>query len=175
MAKIQNIAAYFFITAVAILSIVSVLGVWNFFDRDVIIKSFSTLGLLAVVAVVVMVAGRFLDSGSAAENGTMIVAPDPTFPVIRKMTLTLLIVAVSLLALLGVMAIWELIKDKDVLYKSLGSLGVLAFGAFVMTMTCLEREGKLKRGGKGVSIGAVIGIIFLIWIFFAVFSGFFYR
>jgi|SRR3989344_3534823 len=169
MTKIQDIAAFLFITAVAVLSLISVLGVWNLFDKDVITKSFSTLGLLALVAVIVMVAGRFVGghSSQGSDGVTTVATPNPMFPVIRKITLTILIITASLLALLGVMAIWELIKDKEVLYKSLGTLGIFAFGAFVMTLTCLEREGKLQRGGKGISIGAIAGIIFIAWILFA--------
>lgn len=168
MYKIQNTAAYIFIVAVGILSVISVLGVWDFFSDDVITKSFSTIGLLAVVAVIVMVAGRFIGVGHEQPvDGATVAMPSPVFPAIRKATLSVLIVAVSLLALLGVLAIWELIKDKEVLYRSLSSLGVLAFGAFVMTLTCLEREGKLQRAGKGVSGGAILGTIIIAWMIFA--------
>lgn len=162
MKTIQNTAAIIFIAAVAVLSAISILGVWEFFDRDVITKSFETLGLLALVAVIVMISGRFIEKRSLTE--TLPELPSPVFKTARQVTLAVLIVAVSLLALLGVLAIWEVIKDKEVLYKSLSSLGILAFGAFVMVMTCLERENKLRSGGR-LSAGAVVMIAFLVIVF----------
>ena len=74
-----------------------------------------------------------------------------------------LIVAVTLLALFGVLAIWNVIADKDVLYRSLSSIAILAFAAFVVVITCLKREGGSLAGRK-VSAGGVIGIIILAYV-----------
>jgi hypothetical protein len=170
MKKIEDVAAFIFVVAVAVLSIVSILGVWDFFNQDVINKSFETLGLLAFVAVVVMVAGKFIEGRMGQTENIAPVLPNPTFKVIRQMALTVLIVSVSLLAVLGVLAIWEVIKDKDVLYKSMSSIGILAFSAFIITATSLEREGNnfMSKERKGSSWGAIILVIFLAyWIFSA--------
>jgi len=151
MKKIQDIAGFVFITAVSVLSFVSILGVWEFFGNDVILKSFQTLGLLAIAAIVIIVAGRFVDHKS--EDGSEIIfVPNPLFKTIRMATVGVLIVSASLLALLGVLAIWDVISDKDVLFKSLGSLGILTFTSLISVVTCLEREGNkiLRRGGGGV-------------------------
>jgi uncharacterized protein YggT (Ycf19 family) len=168
MKKIEDFAAFVFIVAVGVLSVISVLGIWDFFNKDVINKSFETLGLLAFVAVVVMLAGRFIEGRSIQEAGAQLPAiPNPAFKVIRQITLTILIVAVSLLAVLGVLAIWEVIKDKDVLYKSMSSVGVLAFGALIITMTSLQGEGKEFMGnknGKGFSVGGVVFILVLLYL-----------
>jgi hypothetical protein len=164
MKKIQDIAALFFITAVAVLSVISILGVWNFLEHDVIMKSFETLGLLAFAAVIVIVAGHFI--GSHAEVGALPEVPNPLFNELRKGTIGLVIVSVSILALLGVLSIWEVV-GKEILNKSFTSLLVIAFGAFVMILTCLEREGWLsesKANGGGFSAGRVIAVLLGIFI-----------
>ena len=168
MKNIQNIAATFFITAVCILGLVSILGIWDFFNKDVITKSFETLGLLAVVAVIVMVAGRFVEARSLQDQNAALVIPSPIFKGIRKATLSLLIVSVSVLALLGVLAIWDVILDKNVLYKSIGSVAVLGFTALIIVVTCLERENNpLLHRNSGNSVGMIIGIIILGYLMFA--------
>ncbi len=141
MKHIQSIAAYFFIIAVSILTVISIMGIWKIFDTDVITKSFETLGLLAVVAVIVMVAGQFMEGKKETTEPVMI---DPTFKSIRKSTLAILIVAVSFLAFIGILSIWDVISDKEILSKTLGSLATLAFGAFIIVMTCMGQEGTLN-------------------------------
>ncbi len=164
MKNIQNSAALLFIAAVVILSVVSVLGIWDFFSKDVIAKSFQTLGLLSIVAMVVIVAGRFV--GGPADP-TVITVPDPIFTTIRRVTVNVLIVASVLLAFLGVCAIWEVISDREIVYKSLSSLGILAFSAFIIVMTSLEREDSpiLKRAGKSSAKG-VLGTILIVYLIF---------
>ena len=169
MKTIQDSAAFLFVIATAILTGICVLGVWNFFSHDVIYKSFETVGLLALVAVVVVIASRFLGAGGIA---TVPPPPNPVFTILRKMTLTILIVSAALMAFLGVLAIWDVISDKDVLFKSVGSLAVLAFGTFLMVATCMERENNPLLKQSGVSIGGVIGGLVLLYIIF-VFSGLF--
>lgn len=87
MKKIENAAAFLFIIAVAVLSVISVLGVWDFFAHDVITKSFETLGLLAVVAVVVMIAGKYIEGRSQTAE-VMPTLPNPAFKSIRQVTLS---------------------------------------------------------------------------------------
>lgn len=137
MRKLQNTAAVFFICAVFILTIVSVFGVWDLFDGDVVWKSFQTLGLLSIVALIIIKAGKVMDDKAGS-----VTPPLEIFASIRKTAFAILIVSASLLALLGVMSIWDVIADKDVLYKSLGSLVVIAFSAGVVKVTCDAMEGE---------------------------------
>jgi len=67
------------------------------------------------------------------------------------------------------------IADKQVLYKSFGSLAVLAFGSFVVMMTSLEREGNkfMSRTGKGVSFGMIIFMVIVAYFFLNFFRFFF--
>ena len=170
MKTIQNSASGLFIVAVGILSAISILGIWDFFSKDVIAKSFQTLGLLAVVAIVVIIAGRFVGVGS---DPNLIIAPNPIFKTIRRATLGILIVSAVLLAFLGVCAIWDIITDKEALYKSLSSLGILAFSAFIIVITCLEREDSplLKRGGR-TSAGMIFSIILFAYLIFVLVGAF---
>jgi hypothetical protein len=173
MRKIQDFAAALFLGAVIALTALSILGVWEVYGRDVITKSFMTIGLLAVVAVIVIVAGRFMEHKDA---GVIVVEPSPIFKSIRQMTVALLIVSVALLALVGILAIWELITDKTVLYKVLSSLGILSFGSLISVMTCLERENKFQNNpavpgsGSKWGIGRIIGTLVVIWICFSLFG-----
>ena len=155
MKAVQDFVAFLFILAVSILSAISVLGVWKFLENDVIYKSFQTLGLLAVVALVVIAAGRFVETRA---GGTLPVMTNPAFPALRKTTLSVLILCAALLALVGVLAIWDVIADKDMLYKVLGSLAIIVFGAFIIVMTCLERENKNVTGQQGG--GSSLGVVF---------------
>ena len=81
MKKIQGYAAGFFVFAVAFLGMISILGVWNVFSGDVITKSFETLGVLAGVAAIVMIAGRFIDT--KPDQGVIFV-PNPGWKSLRK-------------------------------------------------------------------------------------------
>lgn len=164
---IQNTAAGFFIACVAVLSIISIFGVWEIFSDDVILKSFQTLGLLAFVAVVVIVASRFVGDPSATEE----VVPNPAFRAVRNVTLATLIGSSAFLAFLGVLSIWEVITDKDILFKTLGSLCITAFSSLIIVMVCLEREKNKaweKHSGQ-ITGGTFIAGVILIWLFAALF------
>lgn len=175
MKSIQDIAAFIFIAAIAILSVVSVFGVWEIFEKDVIKKSFQTFGLLTAATAAIMIAGRFLEGRAKQEGVAKPDLPSPVFQTIRQGTITLFVVAVAILALVGALAIWELIEVKEALFRSLSSLTILAFGAFVIVVTSLERENKNKQilwgqilwGQKTINPGIVVWLIilasFLVW------------
>lgn len=168
MKKIADIAAYLFILSVTILSAVSILGVWDFFAGDVITKSFESIGLLAVVAVIVLVADHFMDqhqTGGVMPNGTTIVGEQSrtVFKGLRIATLSLLILSVALLALFGIMAIWEVLSGQ-VLHKSLASIGIVAFSSFVIVITCLEREDNQILRNKQIS-GVTVAVMIVLTLF----------
>ncbi|MGH7250040.1 MAG: hypothetical protein ACREGC_03630, partial [Minisyncoccia bacterium] len=117
MKRIQNGTAMFFIFSVFFLSVVSIFGVWDLIQGDVVTKSFETLGLLSVVALVVMIAAKHLGS-KEIQDPNMPAVPDPIFRSIRKTTLVFLIMSISVLVLLGILAIWDVIKDANLLNKS---------------------------------------------------------
>ena len=170
MKNIQNIASFIFITAVAILSLVSIFGVWKVFSGDVIWKSFETLGLLAGISVIVIVAGRFIEGKNQSVETISPDAAKPIFKTIRQSTLVALIVSVSLLALLGVLAIWDVIQDKTFMYKIVGSVVVLAFGSLLIVMTSLNQEGNEKFENKNIPVGGIIIVLLIAWVLFGVFG-----
>jgi len=175
MKTLHNAASGFFVVAVGVLTAISILGVWDFFSTDVITKSFQTIGLLAIIAVVVIIAGRFMEAKPAGDPAMPIVpsAPSPIFKTIRQATVVLLIVAAVLLALVGIMAIWDVITDKDVLFKAISSLGILVFSSFVIVITCLEREDSpfLKKHAK-MSGGGIVALVILAYICISLFFSF---
>lgn len=165
MRKIQDLAAYFFILAVAVLSTISILGVWKVFGNDVIIKSFQTLGLLALVAIVVAIAGKFVDSGSATPE---VPADTSSFTAIRHGTVTLLIVFIAMIALLGVLAIWDVISG-DAVGKSVSSMAIASLSALIVAATCLQREDHPLMH-KQVSGWGVFFILIGAWIVLTLYS-----
>ncbi len=174
MKKLQNGAAFIFILSVVFMAAISILGVWEILGSDVISKSGQTIGLLAVVAFVIIVAGRFIDSrheiapamaGAPASGVLPAEATNPAFGIIRHVTVVVLVISLTILALLGVLAIWE-VMSADVMHKSIATMGVMVFASLAIVITCLEREQSplLK---KHVSGGAIALIILLGWWFFA--------
>jgi len=158
---IQNLAAGIFIACVVVLSIVSIFGVWDFFSTDVITKSFETLGLLAFVAIVVIIASNFVGDPSVAGE-----IQNTGFRATRSATLVTLIASSAFLALIGVLAIWEVITDKKVLGKSVSSLAIIAFASLIIVIMCLEREKNSfwAKRSKEISGGAVIAAIVFLYI-----------
>lgn len=166
MKKIKNSVSLFFIVMVILLTGISVLGIWDLFDKDVIWKSFETLGLLATVAVVVLFASKFINVGSEAGVPEV---PNPMFKSIRKVVLVVLIASAALLALIGVSAIWDVILDKNVLFKSLASLALISFSSFIIVMTCLEREKiSTDQSHRKIGFGTILLILFAVYIFFSI-------
>jgi hypothetical protein len=166
MKNIQNEAAYIFIGAVIILAGISMLGVWNVFGGNVILKSSQTLGLLALVSIIIMVAGKYI--GGHTEANPVPVVPDPAFKTIRQIILVFLIVALAILAILGVLTIWDVFENNEILYKALGSLGILAFSSFIIVITCLDRENNPilnkkdpNSAGPLMTILIIVAAIFL--------------
>lgn len=174
MRKIQDSAAYAFIVSVAVLTVVSVLGVWKVFDTDVISKSFQTIGLLAAVAVIVMIAGRFVgghnESVSTAGEAAMPMAPQvhdaSVFTMLRHGTIAVLIISVVFLAFLGILAIWEVVSG-EIINKSLSSIGIVVFSSFVIVLTCMDREDHpiLRKNSAPISGGMILLFIILgLWL-----------
>lgn len=174
MKKLANLAAYWFIFSIAVLSIVSIFGIWDVLAKDVIMKSFQSLLLLGVVAVVIIIAQRFIGNGEPEPVSAAPMTPvSTTFTFLRHMTLSVLIVSVGLLALVGLLSIWEILQG-DVITKSLTSIAIVAFSSFIIVLTCLERENhKLVQGKDNhTSPGVIVLIVILLWFGITLFSGF---
>jgi len=156
--KVANITSIVFIFGLYILGFISILGIWEFFDKDVISKSFQTIGFLMFATVVILVAAKFLGKDQVS-------TPPPVFASVRRITIGVLIVSASLLALTGVLAIWDVL-DGSAVQHSMASLGILAFVSFVSVMVCLEREGSQMLQHKfssGRIVGWAIFILILFW------------
>jgi|GEM_PF-1304310 len=174
MKKLQNWAGFTFIFCTAFLTVVSVLGIWKVLNEDVVGKSTQTISLLAVVTVIIIIAGRFIDKraeiASRDQVGAEIsrtVEVNPAFTSIRHATLGILIAAVTLLTLLGVLSIWDVLSGET-LTKSLSSMALVAFASLVIVITCLERENRLMLHRK-ISGAAIFGALIALWILISLF------
>lgn len=160
MRKITDAASFLFILSLVVLGTISILGIWELFDEEVIVKAFQTIGLLAAVSVVISIAGRALDKSTLPEGASPII--DPSFKIIRHITLGSLIISAAILAFLGVLAIWEVVAG-DVMARSLASLATISFLSLVIVMVCLEREHNPSQNSpsKKWSLGSIILVLFL--------------
>lgn len=166
MKKISNFIAYFFILAVSVFTLISIGGVWELFGGDVIDKSLQSMALLAAISIVAIIADHMLDKKPevlAVPTESQPVEQVSTFTSIRSVSVLVLIVSAVLLAFMGLLAIWE-VFEKNILHKSLTSIGIIVFSCVVIALTCLERENNpiLKRK-LGIGWG---GIIFFLIIFY---------
>jgi ABC-type lipoprotein release transport system permease subunit len=60
---------------------------------------------------------------------------------IKKIAVTILVTAVSVLTLVAVLSIWD-VFSKDTLGKALGTIGVVAFGSLIVIIASKEVERK---------------------------------
>ncbi len=165
MRKIQDLTALTFIFCTGLLATIAVLGVWAVFTEDVIGKSFSSVSLLSAVAVIVLVADRFLDvrkHGKLASAATMSRhtpgKASPVFTIFRQVTVIVLVGLVSLGAFIGIMAIWDVVSGEMV-YRWLATIAIGSFAAAMIVMTCLERENhKILHYTVGQSSGMGLGM-----------------
>jgi len=152
-AKVANVTALAFISGLIILGFVSILGIWDFLDDDVVEKSFATIGLLVFVTVIILIATKYLGKNE-------VVAPLSIFASIQRITVGTLIISSALLALVGILSIWEILDGVSV-GRSVASLAIIAFISLITVMICLERKGS-KTMQHHLSPGRMIGWLFFI-------------
>lgn len=175
--KLKEGASLLFMLCVTILTGISILAIWDLLPEDVIGKSMATMGIIALALLLVVFAGGFFRRGEEVSAGAEQLTPfetNPIFPFIRKTSVTFIIASVVLLALFGIMSIWE-VFPRETLFKSLSSIALIAFSFFIMVLTCMVNEkGKLsgvdsegKTGSQSQSAGVYLflGIVLLAWIF----------
>lgn len=60
---------------------------------------------------------------------------------IKKIAVSVLVTAVTLLTFLSILSIWDVLA-KDIFWKSISSIGVVAFGALVIVVAAQTLEKK---------------------------------
>jgi hypothetical protein len=154
MTKIANGAAYFFIGASLVLTLISVAGIWGVFSGNVITKSFESLGLIAFASIVMMMADGFSTRKSltpqevVANNGSI-----EGFKGLRSVALGVLIISVSICVCLGLLSIWDVVVG-DILFLSISTMGTVGFYSLVTALVCSKRISDM-RGVSSVSSAAV--------------------
>ncbi len=162
--RISDVVALLFIGCVGVLTVLCLLSIWKFIDGDVVFKSMATIGIVAFASIIALFASRAM--GNQIAESSEISPYIPLFTSLRYLTSTLLIVAVAVLALVGVMAIWDLITDNAVIMKTVVSMIILAFSSFIAIATCAEREnrtifGGVREGRRHISVGGIILLVVL--------------
>ena len=66
---------------------------------------------------------------------------------IKKIAVSILITSVVLLTFLAILSIWDVLQ-KDVLGKSLATLGVIAFASLIVLLAAKYIEDHPRTGGK---------------------------
>ena len=167
MNKLFSIASLMFMGSAALLSLVSILGIWGILDDSAVEKAFETIAFLGVVAIVMLVPGRFIDHNkiSAHSDEKFDARMKTHFADIRHASLIMLMTAGGWLGLIGVFSIWDML-ERDVLFRSISSIAVLGFLTFITVIMCHERENTSHRSKEmvtGISMGIMLllGALFL--------------
>lgn len=180
--KLADGAAFALIQFILILTAVSLLAIWEYLGKDILQKSFYSVAFISIFAIVIIVAEKFLAHDAPVAPTAQIPPTDPAaitvqtgiqessvFTAIRRMSVIILIISATVLAFVGLLAIWD-IFPKELTYKSTSSLAVLAFSSFLNVMICLQREKKnIPIVG---SLGGGIFLFFCLWLFLSLFRFF---
>ena len=68
MVKLKQIAIYILVTAVAVLTFIAVLSIWDVFSKETLGKSLSTIGVVAFGALIVIIAAQALGHNNSDTN-----------------------------------------------------------------------------------------------------------
>jgi hypothetical protein len=65
--KVKDIAISIFIASVSILTLISLLAIWDIFEGDVVFKSYTTIGIIGFASVAVVVAVQVMERHGIAQ------------------------------------------------------------------------------------------------------------
>lgn len=128
--SIERIAVGTLVFSVSILSIVGLMAIWEMLSEDVLWKSFSTIGVLAVVALVIMGIARV--ASNYYQNQPKMPQPESVeWRAARNVLLAIVGAAFLFFAALSIMSIWDFIGD-DSLWHAINSMILLCVSAVIM-------------------------------------------
>jgi hypothetical protein len=129
--SLERIAVGIVVFSTSILSIVGLLAIWEFVNSDFLWKSFSTIGVIGLAALVVIGISRVANSYN---KGTAIRVPAPepaAWRSMRNQLLTIIGLAFLFFAGLSILSIWNFV-GSDSLMKAVESMFLLCSSAVVM-------------------------------------------
>lgn len=186
--KVVDMVSLFFIFCVGFLCVLSIMSVWKLVEGDILAKSISTIGIIAFASVVTILASHWMKKDvnelSPIEDSSSL--PN-FFPSLRSFTSVLLIISIVILTFVGILSIWDLIQDRDVLNRTISSMLIIAFSSVLVIATCAEREGKslfgnvkkveegVMRSDKPLSVGRIILYVVLVLMFAPMLLGFLFT
>ncbi|MDP3988815.1 MAG: hypothetical protein Q8P93_01110 [bacterium] len=165
MKNFANISAAIFIVLIIIATALSMLGIWELLSDEIFSKSIQTIALISVVAVILMVADH-VSGMRAVDTETTLTVSEATylqvFIGIKKATFVILTLSVVFFAFMGILSIWDVITKGEIMEKSLGSIGVVAFSSILIMIACMEREGRSVKGSMSLGKLILLGISSLV-------------
>ena len=173
MKILKHIALFIFLVAIIILTIISLLAVWEILEEseDFMSKAILTFLILTLVAGIILLAGKTARRDGEVETS---VSPVPGLRKIRQITSVILIVVSIVLVFLAIFAIWFTEEEGDLFARALGSLAILAVSGFVIGTTCLIGEKKLDIfAERSLSVWKIFAILLLYSLFSALLMFFF--
>lgn len=127
--SIERIAVGTLVFSVSILSIVGLLGIWEWLDNDIIWKSYTTIGVLGMAALLVVGIARV--SNKYYADAPQAPAPESqSWKTARNFVLGVTAAAFLSFTALAVLAIWDFVGDGS-LIKAFGSMGLLFASAII--------------------------------------------
>lgn len=126
---IERVAIGTLVCAVSILTLVGLLAIWGWVDGDIVWKSYSTIGVIGLAALVVVgiarVSSKYYGQPAAP-------APEsPTWKAMRNLILGIMGAAFLVFTVLSIAAIWNFVGG-DTLWKAISSMGYLFISAVIL-------------------------------------------
>jgi len=135
---IERVAVGALVFAVSLLTIVGLMAIWQWVDSDVLYKSMSTIGVVALAALVVVGIARVARhyGGVAVPAAT---PPSAAWVGARNMLLGIVGAVFLIFAGLSIASIWDFV-GSDTLTKSLSSMGLLFISAVIMLVAFRSQQ-----------------------------------
>lgn len=122
--------------AVSLFTILGLMAIWQWIGSDILYKSFSTIGVLAFAALVVVGISRV---SRLYSTPAPVVAPSAAWITARNLTLGAVGVVFLFYAALAIASIWNFVGN-DVMFKSTQSMGLLFVSAVIMLVAFRSQQ-----------------------------------
>ena len=129
--SIERIAVGTLVFSVSVLSLVGLMAIWGWINEDALWKSFSTIGVVGVTALVVVGITRVGSMYYKNMPAPTSVPESASWRSARNLLLGVVGVAILFFAALSVLSIWDFVGN-DSLTKAFESMGLLFCSAVVL-------------------------------------------
>jgi hypothetical protein len=127
--SIERVAVGVLVFSVSILSIVGLFGIWGWLGSGIVWKSYTTIGILGMAALLVVGIAR-VSSKYYADTPQAPVPESGAWKAVRNQLLGLTGAVFLFFTALAILAVWEFV-GKDALFKSFSSMMLLFVSAII--------------------------------------------